>query len=123
MLHQQAQGGEGILLEELEELGLHCDPLTQLVVTCEVCRRPSTKQCWTCGMDICSFCTLKRHWKVNEAPSYSAISKRSLWTGQMRAMLLRIGWLMKTNVTGGLSAALAIDQFQPHGDTAGQARA
>lgn len=33
-------------------------------MTCEVCRRPATKQCWTCGMSICEFCTLKRHWKV-----------------------------------------------------------
>lgn len=39
----------------------------QLVVTCEVCRRPATKECWTCGMHICEFCTLKRHWKVGGA--------------------------------------------------------
>jgi hypothetical protein len=39
-------------------------PALQLVVTCEVCRRPATKECWTCGMQICEFCTLKRHWKV-----------------------------------------------------------
>lgn len=56
-------GGEDVLLDEFESLGLKCDPATQLVVTCEVCRRPATKQCWTCGMDICEFCTLKRHWK------------------------------------------------------------
>ena len=56
-------GGEDILLDEFETLGLRCDPATQLVVTCEVCRRPATKQCWTCGMHICEFCTLKRHWK------------------------------------------------------------
>ena len=60
----QAPGGEDILLDELAGRGLVCDPLTQLVVTCEVCRRPATKQCWTCGMQICEFCTLKRHWKV-----------------------------------------------------------
>lgn len=53
-----------MLLDEYEGLGLHCDPQTQLVVTCEVCRRPATKECWTCGMQICEFCTLKRHWKV-----------------------------------------------------------
>lgn len=58
-----ALGGEDILLDEFEALGLRCDPATQLVVTCEVCRRPATKQCWTCGMHICEFCTLKRHWK------------------------------------------------------------
>lgn len=53
-----------MLLDEFEGLGLHCEPRTQLVVLCEVCRRPSTKECWTCGMKICDFCTLKRHWKV-----------------------------------------------------------
>ena len=60
----QAPGGEDLLLDEFEGLGLHCEPSTQLVVTCEVCGRPSTKDCWTCGMRICDFCTLKRHWKV-----------------------------------------------------------
>ncbi|KAL3140047.1 hypothetical protein ABBQ38_004327 [Trebouxia sp. C0009 RCD-2024] len=59
----QSKGGEDVLLDEYEGLGLHCDPFTQLVVTCEVCRRPATKECWTCGMQICEFCTLKRHWK------------------------------------------------------------
>ena len=63
----QAPGGEDLLLDEFEGLGLHCDPGTQLVVTCEVCGRPSTKDCWTCGMKICDFCTLKRHWKVRRA--------------------------------------------------------
>jgi len=58
-------GGEGALLDELELGGLVCDPLTQLVVLCEVCGRPSTKECWTCKMPICSFCTLKRHWRVS----------------------------------------------------------
>ena len=58
-----AQGGEDVLLDEFDNLGLKCDPNTQLVVTCEVCRRPATKQCWTCKMMICEFCTLKRHWK------------------------------------------------------------
>ena len=56
-------GGEDILLDEFEHLGLKCNPATQLVITCEVCRRPATKKCWTCAMDICEFCTLKRHWK------------------------------------------------------------
>ena len=59
----RAEGGEGILLDEFERMGISCDPLTQLVITCEVCRRPSTKECWTCGMKICDFCGLKRHWK------------------------------------------------------------
>lgn len=59
----QALGGEDILLDEFESIGLSCDPATQLVVTCEVCRRPATKKCWTCNADICEFCTLKRHWR------------------------------------------------------------
>lgn len=59
----QAMGGEDVLLNELDALGLVCDPGSQLVVTCEVCRRPATKECWTCGMQICEFCTLKRHWR------------------------------------------------------------
>ena len=63
-LRGQARGGEDVLLNEFDGLGLHCDARTQLVVICEVCRRPSTKECWTCGMRICDFCTLKRHWKV-----------------------------------------------------------
>lgn len=58
-----ALGGEDILLDEFDNIGLHCDPATQLVVTCEVCGRPATKECWTCKMQICEFCTLKRHWK------------------------------------------------------------
>ena len=62
----QAEGGEDMLLDEFEGLGLHCEPRTQLVVLCEVCHRPSTKECWTCGMKICDFCTLKRHWKVQD---------------------------------------------------------
>lgn len=56
-------GGESVLLDEFASLGLRCDARTQLVVTCEVCRRPATKRCWTCGADICEFCTLKRHWR------------------------------------------------------------
>ena len=64
------QGGEDILLKEFDGMGLHCDPLTQLVVTCEVCRRPSNKECWTCGMKICDFCTLKRHWKARKTPAH-----------------------------------------------------
>ena len=73
----EAPGGEGLLLDEFEGLGLHCDPGTQLVVTCEVCGRPSTKDCWTCGMRICDFCTLKRHWKARRhgAAAHAARSR------------------------------------------------
>ncbi|CAK0755795.1 hypothetical protein CVIRNUC_002402 [Coccomyxa viridis] len=67
----QAQGGEDMLLDEFEGLGLHCEPRTQLVVLCEVCRRPSTKECWTCRMKICDFCTLKRHWKARSSSSHN----------------------------------------------------
>ncbi|DBA99584.1 hypothetical protein WJX82_005130 [Trebouxia sp. C0006] len=83
----QAAGGEDLLLDEFEGLGLHCDPQTQLVVTCEVCRRPATKECWTCGMKICEFCTLKRHWKgsfplhwplVNSNHMRTKLAKREL---------------------------------------------
>lgn len=31
----QAEGGEGILLDQLAAQGLHCDSGTQLVVVCE----------------------------------------------------------------------------------------
>jgi hypothetical protein len=33
----RAPGGEAELLEELERLGLVCEPATQLVCVCEVC--------------------------------------------------------------------------------------
>ena len=75
--YSQMHGGEGALLDELELGGMVCDPMTQLVVLCEVCGRPSTKECWTCKMPICSFCTLKRHWKVS---SYVYISLRLIIT-------------------------------------------
>ncbi len=46
-LHPQGHGGEGALLDELAAGGrLSVNPATQLVVTCELCRRPATKECW-----------------------------------------------------------------------------
>lgn len=33
----RAAGGEDLMLDELERLGLHCEPSMQLVVVCEVC--------------------------------------------------------------------------------------
>ncbi|MEW5319838.1 MAG: hypothetical protein WDW38_010963 [Sanguina aurantia] len=39
------------------------DAATQLVVTCEMCGRPATAECYACTMQICSFCTRDRHWK------------------------------------------------------------
>ena len=65
VLALQAQGGEEEMFKEMSSSGIVCDPLTQLIVLCEVCGRPSTKECWTCKMPICSFCTLKRHWRVS----------------------------------------------------------
>ena len=54
---------DGSESDDSEEHVVRIDPMTQLVVLCEVCGRPSTCECWTCGAKICSFCTLKRHWK------------------------------------------------------------
>ena len=68
-----------MLLDAYEGLGLHCDAHTQLVVTCEVCRRPATKECWTCGMQICEFCTLKRHWKVRACLGISEPLTSAKW--------------------------------------------
>ena len=39
----RAPGGEDLLLDEFEKMGIACDGATQLVVLCEVCGRPSTK--------------------------------------------------------------------------------
>lgn len=75
-------GGESALLDELERLGLRCEPSTQLVCVCEarltyqrraapvadarskVCGRPSTKTCYVCTLLFCEFCTRKLHWKA-----------------------------------------------------------
>ena len=57
------EGGEDLLLDEFEKLGLSCDPSCQLVVTCEVCGRPSTWDCHICGLHCCDFCGRKQHWK------------------------------------------------------------
>lgn len=54
-----------VLLGELAARGLQCDALTQLVVTCEVCRRPATLSCWVCSAAICSFCVRTQHQKVS----------------------------------------------------------
>lgn len=56
---------EAVLLQQLlRNCGSSIDPYKQLCVTCEVCRRPATKECWTCRMAICDFCTRRQHWKV-----------------------------------------------------------
>ena len=59
----RARGGEDALLDDLERLGLHLDPGSQLVVLCEVCGRPSNKTCFACGLRFCDFCARKLHWK------------------------------------------------------------
>ncbi|WIA39722.1 hypothetical protein OEZ86_005784 [Tetradesmus obliquus] len=59
---------EALLLQQLLRAaagagGAVVDPAVQLCITCEVCRRPATKECWTCRMAICDFCTRRQHWK------------------------------------------------------------
>ncbi|GMH39071.1 hypothetical protein BSKO_06969 [Bryopsis sp. KO-2023] len=76
----RAEGGEDILLKELEKRGVRCDAKTQLVVTCEVCRRPATKECWVCKMQICEFCVLKRHWKGHHTLHWPLINSQHMRT-------------------------------------------
>ena len=52
------------LLHALAASGVVVDARTQLVVTCELCRRPATKSCWVCSAAICEFCTRRQHAKV-----------------------------------------------------------
>jgi hypothetical protein len=59
----RANGGEGVLLDDLERLGMQIDGGTQLVALCEVCGRPSTKLCYACTARYCDFCSRKLHWK------------------------------------------------------------
>eukprot|EP00958_Prasinococcus_capsulatus_P015003 scaffold1590_cov417-Prasinococcus_capsulatus_cf.AAC.8 len=60
----RTEGGEDIILDEFDRLHPDgVDAATQLVLTCEVCMRPANKVCWVCKMNICDFCTVKRHWK------------------------------------------------------------
>jgi len=59
----RAEGGEDILLDDFERMGIFCDANTQLVILCEVCGRPSNKECWVCTCRYCDFCERKQHWK------------------------------------------------------------
>ena len=61
---QRAPGGEDVLLDDIERLGLGtiCGD-TQLVTLCEVCGRPSTRVCYACTALYCDFCERKMHWK------------------------------------------------------------
>ena len=61
---QRAPGGEDSLLDDIERLGLeNVCAATQLVTLCEVCGRPSTKECFVCTALFCDFCERKQHWK------------------------------------------------------------
>ncbi|GLC41262.1 hypothetical protein PLESTB_001081600 [Pleodorina starrii] len=87
-VHQDRQrscGGEGALLAELQARcaaaaaaaaatgggggighGLGGGAVVascQLVVTCELCGRPATRDCSVCGMPFCSFCARRQHWR------------------------------------------------------------
>ncbi|KAI8472213.1 MAG: hypothetical protein J3K34DRAFT_519969 [Monoraphidium minutum] len=61
----EVPGAEAALLRELAARA-GAGPLDagcQLVVVCELCGRPATQECWTCGMAICSLCGRRRHFK------------------------------------------------------------
>ncbi|GIL50768.1 hypothetical protein Vafri_6909 [Volvox africanus] len=69
---QRSSGGEAALLAELQErcaaAAGGCKegavvPSCQLVVTCELCGRPATRDCSVCGMPFCSFCARRQHWR------------------------------------------------------------
>lgn len=60
----RAPGGEDALLDDMERLGLeNVCAATQLVALCEICGRPSTKECYACTALFCDFCERKMHWK------------------------------------------------------------
>jgi hypothetical protein len=71
---------EALLLQQLlrtrASAGGCLDPAVQLCVTCEVCRRPATKECWTCRMAICDFCTRRQHWKVGNLEVHASAGVR-----------------------------------------------
>ncbi|GAX76440.1 hypothetical protein CEUSTIGMA_g3885.t1 [Chlamydomonas eustigma] len=62
-MQPEERGGEAALLAELDSKGVVCDSKTQLVVTCEVCRRPATITCWVCTAAICTYCIRRQHFK------------------------------------------------------------
>ncbi len=81
------EGGEDLMLDEFEKQmtrdGVEVDPRTQLVVVCEVCGRPATTECWTCKMQICEFCTLKRHWKGCYGLHWPLVNKPGMMLEQL----------------------------------------
>jgi len=44
------------------------DPLRQLAVLCELCPRPSSRACWTCGARLCAFCSRRPHYALHGQP-------------------------------------------------------
>ena len=67
--------GIASLLDELERLGLAVEPGSQLVCVCELCGRPSTKDCFVCTLRYCEFCTRKQHWKARDAVELSRATR------------------------------------------------
>lgn len=75
---QAPLGGEDALLDALEGLGLTCDPSRQLVVTCESCGRPATKDCYACGAPFCDFCSRTPHWRPGVALHWPVVQSKGL---------------------------------------------
>jgi hypothetical protein len=44
------------------------DPSRQLALLCELCPRPSSRTCWTCGAALCAFCSRRPHYALHGAP-------------------------------------------------------
>lgn len=68
-------GGEADLLAALGACAVVA-PDKQLVVTCALCGRPATVQCFVCSLPLCAFCTrarhaapgVKPHWPLVDSP-------------------------------------------------------
>jgi len=74
----RAPGGEADILDAMAAGGAYIDPATQLVALCEVCGRPSNKECWICKMRICDFCTRKQHWRGAFALHWPLVNARTM---------------------------------------------
>jgi hypothetical protein len=48
------------------------DPSRQLALLCELCPRPASRACWTCGASLCAFCSRRPHYALHGAPLYDA---------------------------------------------------
>ncbi|KXZ42769.1 hypothetical protein GPECTOR_119g400 [Gonium pectorale] len=82
---QRSKGGEDALLAEvlLRSAGAVV-PASQLVVTCELCGRPATRDCSVCSMPFCSFCARRQHWRGKHPMHWPVVSTPG-------AMLERLG--------------------------------